>query len=175
MKTSKIIAACLSLLLCVGLFSACNDTANNKNKSAISKTAPKGTANAGDTTSMPVMSLDDYSFKSVDEALAYVKENADLGFAQISATADILKKMMNGAEPDEGELALLNDPNSIDQKFLEALFYMMHASLEQKTTPEQEAEIAAFANEHQAGMQDFGVIFEVAAMSQQQMAQQGMM
>lgn len=166
MKTSKIILASLALLFCAGTFGACSS--DNKNNSAITKTAK---SNPTDSTSMPVMKLTDYQFKDVDEALTYLKANADVGFAQISATADVLKNMLDGKEPTADEQALLNDPTSVDEKFIEALLYLMQASMEQKTTPEQEAEIAAFANEHESGMQDFGVIFEVAAMAQQQMAQ----
>ncbi|MCM1319170.1 MAG: hypothetical protein NC217_02175 [Muribaculaceae bacterium] len=175
MKKISIIklASMAALLLCVGAFSSCGDN-TNKDKSAVNKTAKttKG-AKASDSTDVNLISLEDYSYKNVDEALIYLEANSEQGFAQISSTAAVLNKMMAGETLTEAETAKLNDPSAIDEKFLEALFYLIQSSMEGKTTQEQEAAIAKFADEHAQGMQDFGTIFEVAAMSQQA-AQQGL-
>lgn len=170
-------AAAVAVLLATNFATvSCASDNDAKSNTVKAKTeTPKKSNNVASTSAQTqkTNTLEDYSFDSVDAAMNYLNDNADKGFAQIKPIAACINKVMEGNTLTPDEEKLLSNPDAVDPKFIEAILYMMQASMEHKTTPEQEEQMKAFADGHPEGMQDFGLMFEAVAMANEYAAGSG--
>ncbi|MCM1005849.1 MAG: hypothetical protein NC402_06100 [Prevotella sp.] len=183
MKKLKFLSLCFAAGMALSVTAvSCNNsnTTNDTNKETKGKNAESKTkslsgeamidsltgmsaAQAAASDSLPVYTSED--FPTPESAISYLEANSDKAFAKIKSIADITRKAMTGSQPTDAEIKLLQDPNSVDPKFMDAVLMLMQWTYRNEITKAQEEKLTKFAAEHKEGMENLGLLMQAAMMS----------
>lgn len=165
-KTTLLATACATFLFFAAIGTACNnEKSSSDSNSALKKEQVKKDSTTNAASAAAGQAMPEPDFQTPDVAIEYIQTNADKVFAQIKPIADIIKKAGQGEEPNEKEKALLQDPNAVDPKFMDAILMLMQWTATNKITPEQDKQLTDFANTYKDGMADIGLLMQVAMMA----------